>query len=131
MQKELYKLILVFIMISFSFALAFFIGREVTLEEQQKAKILPLSRAPSPPAETQLSPPPPKRPAPTRTWPAVKPTLPEKKPPAWPEETKTASQPKLTPPPATRPTETHTKKNPRRLLRLVYLPPQQQRSGRG
>ena len=35
MKKELYKLILVFIMISFSFALAFFIGREVTLAGQK------------------------------------------------------------------------------------------------
>ena len=35
MRKELYKLILVFIMISFSFALAFFIGREVTLAGQK------------------------------------------------------------------------------------------------
>ena len=35
MRKELYKLILVFIMISFSFALAFFIGREITLAGQK------------------------------------------------------------------------------------------------
>ena len=35
MRRELYKLILVFIMISFSFALAFFIGREITLAGQK------------------------------------------------------------------------------------------------
>ena len=38
MKKEFYKLSLVFIMIIFSFSLAFFLGREITVSDKQKTK---------------------------------------------------------------------------------------------
>ena len=43
MKKEFYKLSLVFIMIVFSFSLAFFLGREVTLSNQQQSQKQELS----------------------------------------------------------------------------------------
>lgn len=58
MQKELYKLILVFIMISFSFALAFFIGREITLagqKNQAKKKFSGLYKIEKPANKTVVS----------------------------------------------------------------------------
>ena len=47
MKKEFYKLILVFIMITFSFSLAFFLGREVTLSDKhqpEKTKSVPFKK---------------------------------------------------------------------------------------
>ncbi|MYE07701.1 MAG: SPOR domain-containing protein, partial [Oligoflexia bacterium] len=41
MKKEFYKLSIVFTMIVFAFALAFFLGKEVTLSGQQKSKKKP------------------------------------------------------------------------------------------
>ena len=43
MKKEVYKLILVFIMIVFSFSLAFFLGREVTLSNKKNTEELPVT----------------------------------------------------------------------------------------
>ena len=44
MKKEFYKLSLVFIIIVFSFSLAFFLGREITLSEQKNIKKTELSK---------------------------------------------------------------------------------------
>ncbi len=48
MKKEFYKLSIVFIIIVFSFALAFFLGREITLSGLQKSK------KPLPPSSSNL-----------------------------------------------------------------------------